>query len=180
MREQNRLNNKVMPRHLHFKGALQRANFSYLMPLIYYSLRSHLMPQSLLFTDLWGNPIYSKWLWVHEVIAASKLWTQWNCCMHKVIIMCLQGSALSEHVGHCDLAFDFSKGLANFHQCAIGLRGSIAHVKSLQQNVALKESRRLTDIRIRQYWIQESLRILKKKNVDIIIHSFKEAWKKTK
>jgi len=44
--------NKMMPKHLHFKGALQRANFSYLMLLIYYSLRSHLMPQSLLFTDL--------------------------------------------------------------------------------------------------------------------------------
>lgn len=44
--------NKMMPNHLHFKGALQRPNFSYLMLLIYYSLRSHLMPQSLLFMDL--------------------------------------------------------------------------------------------------------------------------------
>lgn len=65
-------NNKMMPKHLHFKGALQRANFSYLMPLIYYSLRSHLMPQSLLFTDLWGNPVYSKWLKVHEVNCSIK------------------------------------------------------------------------------------------------------------
>lgn len=68
--------------------------------------------------------------------------------MHKVIIMCLQGSDLYEHGGHCDLAFDFSKGLANFHQYAIGLRGSIARVKSLQdlqRNVPLKESRRLKE-----------------------------------
>lgn len=78
-------------------------------------------------------------------IVASKLWTQWNCSMHQVIIMCLQGSDLYEHVGHCDLAFDFSNGLANFHWYAMGLRGSIAHVKSLQdlqQNVPLKERRR--------------------------------------
>lgn len=68
--------------------------------------------------------------------------------MNKVIIMCLQGSDLYEHVGHCDLAFDFSKGLANFHQYAIRLRGSISPVKSLQelqQNVLLEESRRLRE-----------------------------------
>lgn len=65
-------NNKMMPKHLHFKGALQTANFSYLMPLIYYFLRSHRMPQSLLFTDLWGNPIYSKWFQVHQANCSIK------------------------------------------------------------------------------------------------------------
>lgn len=62
--------------------------------------------------------------------------------MHKVIIMCLQSSDLYEHVGHCDLAFDFSKGPANFQQYAIGLKGSIACVGSLldlQQKCVTKE-----------------------------------------
>lgn len=62
--------------------------------------------------------------------------------------MCLQGNDLYEHVGHCDLAFHFSKGLANFQQYSIELRGSVSCVKSLhnlQQNVPLKESRRLKE-----------------------------------
>lgn len=68
--------------------------------------------------------------------------------MRKVIIMCLQGSDRYEHEGHCNLAFGFSKDLAVFHQYATGLRGSIALVKSLhdlQQNMPLKESRRLKE-----------------------------------
>lgn len=71
LREQNRRVTNWCP-NIYTSKELYRANFSYLMPLIYYSLRSHLMPQSLLFMDLWGNPIYSKWLQVYEVNCSIK------------------------------------------------------------------------------------------------------------